>query len=163
MPSTDGFGSPSWAFAKRRCTKKARMSSCTETPVSPARTGLRYNLLAGLLAFSVWGGWAFYVNSTAGLATALVSGLAQGIASFATVLAMIASVTWLSERLGSVALKILAPPVITVGVAGSCIAAIHYLIGTPNIAKTVLPFVVVASGFCLFTAVKLHRARASRS
>ncbi len=135
------------------------MPNSTSSPLALPRTSRRYNLLAALLAFSVWGGWAFFVNRGAGLATGLTSGLAQGVASFATVLVMIASVTWLARRMESAAMRIFLPPAITVAMAGSCVTLVHLLVGTPHVARTVAPFVVVASGFCLLTAVKLHRAR----
>jgi len=48
-------------------------------------------------------------------------------------------------------------PVLTVPLTGSCLASVHGFAQTPHLLSTVAFPLVVAFGFCLFTAYRLER------
>ena len=125
------------------------------------RTGKIYNLASAFLAFILWGAWAYYINGGYGLKTRIVSGIAQGTASFMITLFMIHTVTWLFYHLSNAYLQLILPAMLTVIFTGSCLAFIHYFVGTPNIVYTITPALSVAFIFCLFTTFKLKRVKYS--
>ncbi len=140
---------------------------------SSIRTSRRFNLISAFLAFLLWGGWAWYVNSdgvssnsnsvSIGSQTSpLVSSLTQGIGSFVITLVMVRAVAWLYHRMPGVPLRVLWPAVITVAFTGSCLAIAHCCVGTPNIVRTIAPALSVAFAFNVYTAVKLNRQLVSR-
>ncbi len=124
---------------------------------SYSRPNRLFVLSSALLAFVMWGGWAFYINRTANHITSLKAGLIQGSASFIITLLMVHSVTWLSAQCPKSHLQLWLPALITVGFTGSCLVIVHYLGGTPHIFRTVAPPLSIAFLFCLFTAYKLRK------
>ncbi|MCI5132951.1 MAG: hypothetical protein D3904_15910, partial [Candidatus Electrothrix sp. EH2] len=124
-----------------------------------ARTGRAFNTLSALSAFMLWGGWAYFVNGGHSFRKGLVSGLAQGTASSLITLVMIRMVSFFRHRLptASPAQAVVLPAVCTVGLTGSCLAGLHYLIGTPYILFTIAPALSVGFAFCLFTAYRLQK------
>ena len=128
---------------------------------SPAKTSRLYDWSAALLAFVCWGGWAFYINYPAGVATGLVSGLAQGTVSMIMTLVMIKFVTDIFHRLANRFMQLTMPTLITVGGAACLLVVVHSLVGTPNIFWTILPGLSGAVPFCLYTSYKLQLAAGS--
>ena len=124
--------------------------------ISPAKTSRLYNWGAALLAFGLWGGWAFYVNRPSGLATGFTSGVAQGTVSMLMTFVMIQAVTGIFRRLTSRYLQLTLPTLITVGSAAGLLVLVHSLVGTPNIFWTILPGLSGAVPFCLYTSYKLQ-------
>lgn len=121
------------------------------------KTSSKYNLLSAAIAFALWGGWACFINGGFG-AVGMRSGLTQGAASFIITLFMVRSVAWLFSRMPNTILQVLAPGMITVAFTGSGLAAVHYLVGTPEIIKTISPALSVAFIFCVYTSLKLGKA-----
>ena len=134
----------------------------TAAPVAPNRVvaSRRYVVTSAALAFFVWGGWAWFVNSqppAAGGQSAVVSGLVQGIGSCMITLLMVRSVTWLFRRLIDHPLRLVLPAAMTTTVTGSSLAVAHLLAGTANVPMTIAPGLVVAFCFNVFTANKLRQ------
>ncbi len=123
------------------------------------RTSKIFNLISAFLAFALWGGWAYYVNGGYGLKVRIVSGIVQSTASFMITMFMIRMVTIFYYRLPDMFLQLVLPAMLTVSFTGSCLAYIHYLIGTPNIVYTITPALSVAFIFCLFTTFKLKNEK----
>ncbi len=127
---------------------------------TPATTGRRFNLISALLAFVIWGSWAYYVSAVlaAGEGRQVVSGLTQGTGSFVITLIMVHAITWLYRRLADHPLRLVLPTLITVSVTGSCLTVAHILVGTDRIAQTIAPGLSVAFAFSLFVTAKLRRS-----
>lgn len=125
--------------------------------VAGIQTNPKFKIVSAILAFFVWGGWAFYANGAFGLTTRAISGLTQGISSFIITLVMIHVVTWIFNQISNKFLRSILPTLMTVGLTGSCLMLAHYLVGTPKIITTVTPGLVSAFLFCLFTTHKLTR------
>ena len=125
---------------------------------SKAKTSRLYDWVSALLAFGLWGGWAFYVNRPSGLATGFTSGVAQGTVSMLMTFVMIQTVTGISRRLTSRYLQLTLPTLITVGSAAGLLVLVHFLVGTPNIFWTILPGLSGAVPFCFYTSYKLQPA-----
>jgi hypothetical protein len=121
----------------------------------PARTSRLYNWGSAILAFVAWGGWAFYVNRSSGLATGVTSGVAQGTISMLMTFVMIQSVTGIFRRLTNRYLQLTLPTLVTVGSAAGLLVLVHSLVGTPNIFWTILPGLSGAVPFCFYTSYKL--------
>lgn len=116
-----------------------------------------YELWSALMAFLLWGGWAFYVNEGAGFAVGLASGVVQGAASFVITLLMVRSVTYLYGHLTGRLLRLALPATITVATTGAMLVVIHRMVGTPHIIATIGPALMVGLAFCAYTTYKLAR------
>jgi hypothetical protein len=129
------------------------------------RTSSVFNLISASLAFFLWGGWAWFANAEAAAkigASPLTFALTQGICSFTITLCMVRSTTRLFYLLAGNPLVLLLPAIITVTMTGCFLTAVHALVGTPNIAKTVAPALIVAFCFNVFTTFKISRAATSK-
>ena len=119
--------------------------------------------MSAALAFAIWGGWAYYVNSQSvgaeTRASPLISGLTQGTGSFVITLVLVRAVAWLYHRLPANPLRLVLPGILTVMVTGTCLAIAHTLVGTADIARTIAPALSVAFAFCVFTAFKIRQAQ----
>lgn len=121
------------------------------------KTTRYFNYVSALMAFMLWGGWAFYVNGKDTDNAGIISGLTQGTASFMITLFLVHSVTHLYHRFKHPVAKLLFPAIVTVCFTGMCLLLIHSFVGTPRILLTILPAITVAFSFCLFTSYKLHK------
>jgi hypothetical protein len=137
------------------------MAEVQQADSAPARTSRRFNLISAVLAFLLWGVWAYYVNSQPGGgptgASPLVSGLTQGTGSFVITLVLVRAVAWLYHRLPANSSRLVLPGLVTVAVTGSCLAGAHALVGTTDIPQTIAPPLSVAFAFCVYTAFKIRR------
>ena len=127
------------------------------------RTSRLFNVLSALSAFLLWGGWAYYVNSSTDVTKGLISGLTQGTASFIITLVMVHLATWFFRHLPGNFLQIPLAAFFTVSITGSCLVGIHWLVRTPHIFYTIAPALSVAFAFCWYTAYKLRLSIAKRS
>ena len=121
------------------------------------KTSQHFRYISGLLAFMLWGGWAYFVNNTHSNYTGVISGLAQGTASFVITLFMVHFVTYLYPKFKHPVSKLLLPAITTVSFTCFCLVLIHTLAGTPNILYTISPALTVAFLFCVYTSFKLHK------
>ncbi len=122
-----------------------------------AKTSKRYNLYSAFIAFVLWGGWAYYINVTNGFFTGLTSGLVQGTFSFVMTLVIVFIVSKIYNQLNHRALQLLLPPIMTVIGTSIPLVAIHSLMGTPYILKTIAPALSVSFIFCVMTTLNLRR------
>ena len=122
----------------------------------PAKTSRLYDWGAALLAFVIWGGWAFYVNRQAGLAVGMTSGVAQGTVSMLMTLVMIKAVTFIFRRMRHWLLQLTLPTILTVGTAAGFLITVHSQVGTPNIFWTIFPSLSMAVPFCAYTSYQLQ-------
>ncbi|QDV19746.1 hypothetical protein Pan153_44140 [Gimesia panareensis] len=121
------------------------------------RTSWHFNLISAVLAFLLWGGWAFVMNSGESVNRGLVAGLTQGTASFLITLCMVHAVTYLFHRFEKPLVKVVLPACIVICFTGFCLVNVHTLMGTPRILVTILPALMVAFSFCMFTSWRLLR------
>lgn len=119
-------------------------------------TSRRYNLLSAAFAFVTWGAWAYYINHDHGWQRGLIAALAQGSLSFCMTLLVVRAVTWLYHRMPGLPLRQWLSAGLTTALAASCLATTHYLVGTPNILRTIAPGLTVAFSFGVVTAYKLR-------
>ena len=115
------------------------------------------NYISASLAFILWGGWAFYINSSTSVLSGITSGLTQGTASFIITILMINSVNFWLLKFKHRITKTLFPALITVSCSGLGLIIVHHLAGTPNIIVTIAPAITVAFSFCIFTSLQLQR------
>ena len=115
------------------------------------------NYISALLALILWGGWAFYINSSTSILSGITSGLTQGTASFIITILMIKSVNFWLLKFKHRITKALFPALITISCSSLGLVIAHYLAGTPNIIFTIAPAITVAFLFCIFTSYQLQR------
>jgi hypothetical protein len=95
------------------------------------------------LAFVIYGGWAAFANREHGVEAALWAFGVQGFSSALTTALMGGLIERLRRPLGDgLGAKLFASAVATAA-AGVCHVGFHLLAGTPEIARTVIPSVVV--------------------
>lgn len=123
---------------------------------SDKTTSTLFNLLSALLAFLMWGVWAYYVNNPNGVSIGVKSGLIQGTASALITLIMVRIVAHIHHALPQNRVLLFVPALLTVSITGSCIVVLHWLAHTPDIVGTVVPPLGVAFMFCVFTTYKLQ-------
>ncbi|WP_066565595.1 hypothetical protein [Snodgrassella sp. CFCC 13594] len=139
------------------------MSAAPIAPPNKAQAGQRYTWISAAMAFVLWGSWAGYINADHGFWRGLFSGLTQGLCSLVITLIMTRALEWQYNALSIRFLKIVLPPIATVLVTGTSLVAIHYLIGTPNIAQTVTPALSVAILFGFMTTARLAKPTSADS
>ena len=123
------------------------------------KTDRSYNLISAILAFMLWGGWTFYINTKMdSLQHGIISGLTQGICSFFITLFMTFLIDKQFNYFKNDLAKLCLPPICTVLLTGSFLILVHHLIGTPSIVYTLTPVITVAFLFAVFTNLKLYRA-----
>ena len=131
------------------------MKDVEQTDNQKIQTSPLFNFLSALLAFLLWGGWAFYVNGQTSVTVGSTAAITQGTASAVITLFMVRAVTWLYKILPKTFFQMILPGFLTVCFTGSCLTGIHYLAGTPEIFYTVSPALTVAFLFNVFTTFKL--------
>lgn len=138
------------------------MSETQQGKRETLRTSRRFNLISAMMAFALWGGWAWYINSESDVtdrgASPIMSGVTQGTGSFLITLVMVRAVTWLYHHLPGHRLQIVLPALLTVSVTGTCLASAHAWVGTTNIVSTIAPALTVAFLFNIYTAARIRRA-----
>lgn len=115
------------------------------------------NYISALLAFILWGGWAFYINSSTSILSGITSGVTQGTASFIITILMIKSVNFWLLKFKHRITKTLFPALMTVSCSSLGLIIAHRFAGTPNIIFTIAPAITVAFLFCIFTSLQLQR------
>jgi len=79
------------------------------TKENRAKTSHLFNVISAILAFILWGGWAYYVNETKAHSSGMASGVAQGVASFTITIFMVHVITWLYHLFHRPRLKLFLP------------------------------------------------------
>ena len=120
---------------------------------------LKRALAPSLATFIGYGSWALYVNWDHGWQRAVHAGVAQGTMSFTATLALTLIAEWLfhlaeTRALGAV-LAITGTPVVVIGP----MVVLHWIAGTPHVARTVAPSAIVGSAYVVAYTVKLVRDR----
>lgn len=85
----------------------------------------------------------------------LISAFSQGAASFIITLIMIKIIKYFYNLFPERKLFFLLPSIITVSLTSSFLVGIHVIVHTENIFFTVLPTVIVAFLFALYTTRKI--------
>ena len=128
------------------------------------KTNSHYNLTSAVLAFLLWGGWSFYINSKIGsLGHGIISGVTQGICSFIITILITFLIDKQFNYFKNDTIKLFLPPICTILLTGSFLTTVHYLIGTPSIIYTLTPILTVAFLFAVVTNLKLYKAYKNRS
>jgi fructose-specific phosphotransferase system IIC component len=128
-----------------------------------AQTGLSLAKLARAtsvhigVAFLAMGGWTLFANRTHG-AAAFVPALAQGAISGAITAVLKRVLEAMSRRLAGVAAYV-APPLLTASVILALLAAVHRLIGTPELVATIAVPWSVSTVYAIVYASVLARGR----
>ncbi|MEH6541875.1 hypothetical protein [Halopseudomonas sp.] len=117
----------------------------------------RGRLVAMLLAFLIWGGWALFANWRNDPTHALVAGLLQGAFSAALTLLMAMTVTALFRRLPDNPLRVALPALLIVSVSFTLLFLLHSWHQTPALWQTIIPPSSMAFAYCLFLSLRLHR------
>lgn len=110
-------------------------------------------------AFLAMGGWALFANREHGFARAWAPALAQGTLSGLITLVLKRALEAMNGRFPG-ALAYVAPPAITAGVILAVLVAIHRLIGTPEIVRTIaVPWTVSTLYAVVYTATLVKGAK----
>ena len=119
--------------------------------------GIKSDLPFALVAFVMWGGWTFYVNAQAGYWTAFISACAQGLFSMLMTFLMGYLTVFFFVRLSYPLAQLLMPATLILIMSCTCLAVLHWLIGTSEIVLTIMPALIVGFLFCLFKTIQLKR------
>ncbi len=124
-----------------------------ETYLQTSRT---FQYISASLAFLLWGGWAYFINSGTTSTSGIVPAITQGSYSFIITLLMTHFITFQYNRIPAGVWRTFLPPVITISLTGTLLVFIHKLVGTPEILFTVTPALSIALLFSFYTVYKLH-------
>jgi hypothetical protein len=111
-----------------------------------------------LFAFLALGGWAVFANRGHAMPQPIYSGLLQGILSACLTLFLKTVIDVLSMRFTGVT-RFWAPPVIACLGSASLLTALHALIGTPEIARTVAVPLMVSTSYASIYNYSISRKR----
>jgi ascorbate-specific PTS system EIIC-type component UlaA len=111
----------------------------------------RKALLISCAAFLIQGGWAVYANHESGWERSLPAGLVQGLCSFAmTYLStLLMEYILLAASAASAGWRFVAASGGTFLFITAVQSLAHWLAGTPHIARTILPAVIVGAIYCV--------------
>ena len=115
-----------------------------------------YTLASAVLAFFLWGGWAYFVNERSIVSSGFAAGLTQGLASGLITLIMVRAISVLIRTLPVDGIAVILPAFIIVTITSTGLVLLHSLSGTPNILYTIAPVISVAFAFCVVTTLKLR-------
>ena len=110
-------------------------------------------------AFLAMGGWALYANAGHGLAAAALPAAAQGVLSGLITLVLKRALEAMSPRFPG-ALAYVVPPAITATATLALLVAVHALIGTPEVARTIAVPWSVSTFYAIVYAATLARGQA---
>jgi len=120
-----------------------------------------YTLASAIMAFVLWGGWAYFVNEQSLPSSGFAAGLTQGLASGLMTLIMVRAISVLIRNLPVNSIAVILPAFIIVTISSTGLILLHTLSGTPNILSTIAPVISVAFGFCVVTTIKLRSEAAN--
>lgn len=115
-----------------------------------------------LFAFLAMGGWAVFANRGHAMPQPLYSGLLQGALSAGLTLFLKSVIDVLSRRFRGVT-RFWAPPLIACLGSASLLTALHALIGTPEIAKTIAVPLLVSTSYASIYNYSISRRRGGGS
>jgi len=121
------------------------------------KSSASYKYFSAFTALFLWGGWAYYINAKASIATGVVSGVTQGTASFFTTLLAVYVVTKLYNLIQNKVGKVVLPAIAIISGLAMGLTAVHTIAGTPHIVVTIAPSLSAGFVFCLLTAYKLRQ------
>jgi membrane protease YdiL (CAAX protease family) len=148
-----------WFYLRKERHVERHTKPMESSPHRPMRTSPLFNGLSAVMAFLLWGSWAYYANVGTSASKGISAGFTQGTASFVITLVMVRLVSWIFRHLPRNFLQIPLAALLTVTLTGSCLVAIHLWAGTPYILDTITPALTVAFAFCCYTAVKLKNGQ----
>ena len=115
-----------------------------------------------LFAFLAMGGWAVFANRGHAMPQPLYSGLLQGALSACLTLFLKSGIDVLSRRFTGIT-RFWAPPLIACLGSASLLTALHALIGTPEIAKTIAVPLLVSTSYASIYNYSISRGRGAGS
>lgn len=140
------------------------MSSVRPAPTSHLpwyRRPLLRSVALALWAMLLYGGWAYLANSRHGPHAAARAAATQGFISFTLTLVMTAVMEGL-HRLGSRrATRFLLPAGGALLLGGAYSVAAHFYMGTPEVAGTVVPILLLGGTYALAYSANLARESAT--
>lgn len=96
--------------------------------------------IAALIGFSLWGGWALYVNWSAGVVSASISAVTQGCISAASISGLSLGMEYmLNLRLLPPRWRNVAAALVPYSLLLAVIVISHITVGTENVIATILP------------------------
>ena len=117
---------------------------------------LKRSLFAATASLIGYGGWAFFVNQSAGIEMGLRAAALQGGYSFLLTLSAALVTEKLHQSLPARHSRWLTVAA-TSAVVGAVAFGIHYLNGTPHILVTILPGIVIGALFTTMYVVVLEQ------
>jgi hypothetical protein len=129
---------------------------------SPPRSLAKSTAAHVAFAFVVMGGWALFANSGHGLAAAAAPAVAQGALSGAITFGLKRALEAMAARLVG-RLAYLLPPAVTASAIIVVLAAVHTLIGTPEVARTIAVPWSISTLYAIVYTAALARGRAGAS
>lgn len=113
------------------------------------------------VAFVAMGGWAAFANSGHPMPRPLLAGLVQGTLSALITLFLKRMIEALSARLpGRIGWWL--PPLVAMTVSLLLLTSIHWLAGTPEIARTIAVPLSVTTVYSTFYTIALRRGTSQR-
>lgn len=120
----------------------------------------RSSLMHMLGAFVAMGSWSYFANSGHPMPAPLIAALLQGTISACITFVLKSTIEYLNARFEGMA-ALLLPPLIAFCLSSSLLFLLHTLGGTPEILKTILLPLTVATGYAAIYNTSLWKIRKS--
>ena len=124
----------------------------------PLAHQMRSSIVQVGFAFLAMGSWAAFANRAHPMPAPLYAGLLQGAISAAITLVLKRAIEYLASRFSGLT-ALLAPPVIAGLVSTTLLTFLHTLSGTPEVAKTIVVPLTVATSYAALYNYSLWRIR----
>ena len=123
------------------------------------QSSIRFRLATmTMIAFAIWGTWAFFANAGHGYMPAIVAGLAQGLQSALSTFFGTAFIEWLYSKLKQRRYAVVVITAVSTSSSFVFMFSVHYALGTPEILLTIAPVNFMALVYCFSYSASLARA-----
>jgi len=136
------------------------MPSTTGAKGAIGSGALLRSMVMGAGAVLLFGSWAYFANAEHGVGPAIRAAVIQGAASFISTMFMFLLVEWTYARIDRRPLRIVMAGVAAPGSMLSLVALTHVLVGTPDVAQTLLPSCIAGVSSATLYSLRLDRANA---
>jgi len=109
---------------------------------------IQRSVISGIAGFLVYGGWAFWINSSHGTAMGISAGILQGSYSFVLTLTTTLVMEYLMATLKGIPFRGVLTVVLVSAITLSVAYSLQWLNGTPEILFTILPGFFIGAVYC---------------
>jgi hypothetical protein len=113
--------------------------------------------MSGLVSAALYGGWVFVSNYDSGPTQLFLSVFVQATVSFIATFTFSSAIYWMILGADRLVLQWYAAALVAVVIYFMILSIVHYSIGTPNLAESVLPIGTLAAAYAFYYSYRASK------